>query len=65
MTDLCSYMQLYFYILMHKGYQDADLHVCPETVERDIVAGFNHPAFREICESRVFKVGSFKAYKTG
>ncbi len=26
-----------------------------ETVESDLVAGFYHPAFREICESRIFR----------
>lgn len=63
MTDLCSYMLSCFYMAGIKVIR-CGLHAS-ETVERDIVAGFYHPAFREICESEVFKTAVLKRIKTG
>lgn len=63
MTDLCSYMLSCFYMAGIRVIR-CGLHAS-ETVERDIVAGFYHPAFREICESEVCKTAVLKHIKFG
>lgn len=58
MTKLCAHMLGCFHRAGIKVIR-CGLHAS-ETVEKDIAAGFYHPAFREICESEVFRSAILK-----
>ncbi len=52
-VDICALMLVEFEKYGIKVIK-CGLHAS-ETVESDLIAGFYHPAFREICESRIFR----------
>lgn len=59
MVDLCSEIMQMFNKCGIKIIK-CGLHAS-ETVEEDMVGGYYHPAFRELCESRIFRNAFFNA----